>query len=380
MKIAIISDLYYPHLGGGEFYLVNLDRELLKKGHEVIHLTSKIKGTKDKENFEGAQIIRAWIPFPGDFMKGRFFFPFTNFSKIDALKDVDIIQSMTYPAAVTGWALGKLLGKPNVIFCHEFFRNNWKYMRNNFFTKRLYPVVENFIGHCPYDWAITPSIYSKKSLIDSGFSPRKITVAYHGMDPRFKLDAKSDWRKKYKLEDKKLFGFIGRLRDFGQKGMIYLLEATKMVAKEIPDSRLVLAGSGYEYVVPLVKKLGIEKFVVSLGKIPIGTEPKFYSMLDVFAGASIVEGFGLVYAEASRCGKPVVATNGGSIPEVVQNGKTGVLVPVRNSKALAEGIIKLLNDSSLAKRMGKKGAEFTKKFTWENSVKKHLETYEKLVK
>jgi glycosyltransferase involved in cell wall biosynthesis len=287
---------------------------------------------------------------------------------------------MTYPAAVTGWALGKLLGKPNVIFCHEFFRNYWKYMRNNFFTKHLYPFIENFIGNCPYDWAMTPSFYSKKSLVDAGFNARKITVAYHGIDPRFKPGVKNEWRKKYNLEDKKLFGFIGRLRDFGQKGIKYLLEATKIVVQEIPDARLVLAGSGYDYVLPLVKKMGIEKFVVYLGRIPIGEEPKFYSMLDVFAGASIVEGFGLVYAEASRCGKPVVATNSGSIPEIIINGKTGMLVPIRNSKALAEAIIKLLDDQQLAKRMGKNGAQFTKKFTWENSVNTHLSVYEKFVK
>lgn len=377
MKIAIISDLYHP-LGGGEIYSLRLEEQLVKQGQQVVHLTSRIKGTKEKENLHGIKIIRAWIPFSKDFMVGRFFFPLTIFSKIDDLKDVDIVQSITYPAAGTGWLFGKFLGKPNVLFCHEFFRGNWKYMRSGFIQKKLYPFFENIIAHSPYDWAITPSEYSRKSLIDAGFDAKKITVIYHGLDSRFRPNVKTNWRRKYGLEDKKVFGFIGRLRDFGQKGLNYLLEATKLVVKEIPNARLVLAGSGYEYVAPLVKKMGLEKFVISLGRIPDGTEPQFYSMLDIFAGASIAEGFGLVYAEASRCGKAVVATNSASIPEVIVNGKTGILVPIRNPKALAEAIVKLLNNDKLSKRMGKNGVDYTKKFTWENSVKKHLEVYEML--
>jgi len=138
----------------------------------------------------------------------------------------------------------------------------------------------------------------------------------------------------------------------------------------------VLAGSGFETVKPMIKKLGIEKSVIYLGKIPDEMVPKFYSMLDVFSGASIAEGFGFVYAEASRCGRPVVATNSSSIPEIILNGKTGILVPIRNSKILAEAIIKLLENRNLAKKMGKSGAEFT----WDNSAKQHLEVYEKLIK
>ena len=378
MKIAIISDLYYP-LGGGEVYSLLIEKELVKLGHEVIHLTSHIKGTKPVETKDGIKIVRTWIPFSHDFMKGRFFFPFTDFLKIQTLKDVDIIQTITYPAAGTGWILSKLLGKPNILFCHEFFRDYWRYMRSGFLQKQIYPFFEEAMGHSPYDWAITPSIYSKKSLIDAGFDAKKITVAYHGLDPKFRPGVKSNWRKKYGLEGKKVFGFIGRLDDFGQKGIQYLLEASKLVFSEVPDARLVLAGSGYKNAEPIIKKLGIENLVVSLGRIPDGTEPYFYSMIDVFVGASIAEGFGLVYAEASRCGKPVVATNGASIPEVVINGKSGILVPIRNAQALADGVIKLFTNEKLAAKMGKEGSEYTKKFTWENSVKQHLKVYEKFV-
>ena len=379
MRIGIISDLYYPHLGGGEFYLINIEKQLIKQGHEVVHLTSKIKGTKSKEFFQNIEVNRAWIPFEKNFMLGRFFFPFTNIAKIGCLKDVDVIQSITYPAAGTGWILGKILNKPNVLYCHDFFRGLWKYIRSDPISQTLWPLAENIIGHSPYDWAITPSLYSKKSLADAGFDSKKITVIPHGIDPKFR-PIKSSWRRKYNLEDKKVFGFIGRLGDFGQKGTPYLIEAAKLVIDEIPDAKLVLAGSGYEKVEPLVKKFGIEKSVLPLGKIPIGTEPQFYCMLDVFLGASIAEGLSLVYAEASRCGIPIVSTNATSLPELVKNNETGILVPPRNARALADATIKLLENKKLAEKMGEKGAEFTKKFTWENAAIEHAKVYEMLVR
>ena len=177
-----------------------------------------------------------------------------------------------------------------------------------------------------------------------------------------------------------IFGFSGRLSDVGQKGIPYLLEATRIVTEELPEARLVLGGTGFEDIRPLIKKLGIEEFVVYVGKRPFKEMPKFYARCDIIAGASMAEGFGFMYAEASRCGKAVVATKAGSIPEIILDGKTGILVPPRDPEALAKAIIKLLSNKKKADRMGRRGAEYTKKFTWENSVKKHIEVYEMFLK
>lgn len=369
MKIAFLSDLFYPFMGGGEMYLLNLEKELIKMGHEVVNITSRLPNTQASEEMDGIQIIRTWIP------KNRFFFPLSVLSKLGKV-DADVFQTQPYPAAFTGWMFGKRMGKPNVLFCHEFNRKLWDLIRDGYFEKKFYPLLENYIASLPYDWYITPSEYSKNSLIDAGVDGDKITVIYHGIDEKFREVDSTDWRAKYGLEGKKTFGFFGRLND-PQKGMKYLLEAAKIVFKEIPDSRLVLAGSGYESVELSIKELGIDKSVVYLGKIPMGEEPKFYSLLDVFTGASVVEGFGFVYVEASKCGKPVVATTAASLPEIV-NEKTGILVPIRNPKRLAESIITLLKDDKLARRLGRNGKKYTRKFTWKNSAEKHLEVYEKL--
>jgi glycosyltransferase involved in cell wall biosynthesis len=379
MKICFFSDLFYPFVGGGESYLINIETRLVQLGHEIIHITTKLPGSKESEAYKNIQIYRIPV-LTKNYMKGRFLLPFLAFKEIKKFKEVDLVHVTTYPAAVTGWLFGELAGKPKVLFCHEFFRDFWCYMRTNILLKKIYPFVEDYIGRCPYDWFICPSEFSKKTLIDAGAPRTKITVAYHGVDPIFNpMVSGKDLRKKLKLEDKLVFGFTGRLSDFGQKGIPYLLEATKLVVNEIPEAVLVLGGTGFEKVRPLIEKLKIKDHVVYAGKRPFKEVPKFYAMCDIVVGASIAEGFGLMYAEASRCGKAVVATNTGSIPEIILNGKTGILVPPRDSKALADAIIELLTDKEKARRMGEKGAEYTKKFTWENSVKKHLEVYEKLL-
>ncbi|MEM5874842.1 MAG: glycosyltransferase family 4 protein [Candidatus Aenigmatarchaeota archaeon] len=374
MKIGFFTDLFYPYVGGNEAYLVNLETRLVKKGIEVVHLTTKLPNTKSFEIYNGIKIYRLPI-FTKDFMKGRFIFPFLSFLKNKVFKDVDLIQATTYPASITAWLIGKLLKKPTILFCHEFFRDYWNYMRVNIFSKKIYPKIENYIAKCPYDWFICPSLFSKKALIDAGSFEEKISVIYHGIDQIFKPNIKSELRKELNLEDKHVFGYCGRLYDYGQKGMLYLLKATKYVVNEIENSILLLMGTGFEKIEPFIKKLNLEKNIIYIGYKPYKEIPKFYAACDIVVGASLTEGFGFMYAEASRCGKAVVATNVGSIPEIIINGKTGILVPPMDSKALAEAIIELLINKKKAKKMGKEGSKYTKKFTWEKSVKEHIRVY-----
>ncbi|MEM5829243.1 MAG: glycosyltransferase family 4 protein [Candidatus Aenigmatarchaeota archaeon] len=384
MRIMICSDLAPPYIGGGESYVINLASRLVKLGHEVHWLTSKLPNTKGYEIYQGIHIHRTPILFSKHYLfPGRQLFPLTGLiSAIKLAKKMDVLQFNTFVAGTFGWFVAKLSKRPCLLWCHEMFGDLWKKIGRNFFEREVYPLVERFIATLPYDWFACPSNYSKETLIKAGAPKERISVIPHGIDFRlFHPNVKSDLRKKMKLENYRLFGYTGRLsiRGVGQsKNIPILLEATKYVIQHLRDARLVLGGSGFEELKPIIKKLGIEKYVIYTGKRPFNEVPKFYAMCDIVVGASVAEGFGFMYAEASRCGKAVVATKAGSIPEIIIDGKTGILVPPRNSKALAKAIINLLIDEKKAKRMGKEGAKYTKKFTWENSVKKHLEVYEKL--
>jgi len=147
--------------------------------------------------------------------------------------------------------------------------------------------------------------------------------------------------------------------DVKSEGLAWLIRCcSKLVEQKIPFL-LVIAGSG-----PMEKELkglarehipGCFRFV---GKIPRKEMYRFYSAGDIFAFPGIRESLGMVFLEAQSCFLPVVAFDNGGIPEVVENGKTGLLVPVFQEIAFSNALIKLIQDVNLRSRMGKRGAAF----------------------
>lgn len=151
-----------------------------------------------------------------------------------------------------------------------------------------------------------------------------------------------------------LLGYCGQLIE--EKGLKVLLEAFKLVNREIPASRLVFAGRGKleEELKNIVKEAGLGKKVFFTGF----TEeiPGFMSALDVFVLPTYhKEGFARVLLEAMACGKPVIATPVGGNAETIVDGVTGFFFPARDHGALAAKLLALLTDKGLAARIGQAG-------------------------
>jgi len=141
------------------------------------------------------------------------------------------------------------------------------------------------------------------------------------------------------------------------KNHLLLIKAFALAVKEYPRMRLWLVGDG-----PL--RLAVEKTVVEMeleGKVLfLGIRddvPKLLAASDLFVFSSDYEGVPLAVLEAMAAGKPVVATAVGGVPELIEDGETGILVPPRNPEALAQGILRLAKDASLRQRMGKAARE-----------------------
>jgi len=120
---------------------------------------------------------------------------------------------------------------------------------------------------------------------------------------------------------------------------------------------------------------GLKNYIEFLGYIRHDELPKYYGMADVFVFHSTYEAFGLVLTEAMAAAKPVVCTNVGSLPEVVENGRTGFVVEQKNPKALASAIAKLLGDPTLRASMGKAGLERSRKYDWDHICLSYLRLY-----
>ena len=386
MKILMISDLAPPVVTGGiENYIVNLSKELIRDGHEVHWLTSRLPDTLPEEDFEGIKIHRVCIPFSGHYMfPGRQMFFLTSLIKgIKLAKKMDVVHVNTLVPGFLGWLIAKYSGRPSLLFCHEFYGSLWKKVGQNLFEKYVYPIFEKLTSTAPYDWFACPSIYSKQSLRNYGIPDKKITVIPHGVDRKLFNESNNpiDYKNKYGLSNNPIFGYLGRLSTKGTgqaKNLISLLEATKFVVEKIPNAKLVLGGSGFEHLTKHIVRFNVKKNVVNVGRIPKNNGPSFLKMCDVVVCPAVSDGFCFLLAEASACGIPVVGTNRGSHEERIENNKNGIITDV-DPQSLANGIIKILQDPEFGNKLGKNGIAFTKDLDRRDSAKKHVEIYKKLL-
>ena len=379
----ICSDVAPPYIGGGETYVIELGKELIKFGHEVHWLTSKLPKTRNYENYYGIHIHRIPILFSRYYyFPGRQSLPITALiPAVKLAKKMDVLQFNTFIAGAFGWLIGKLSKKPCLLFCHEMFNELWRLIGQNIIEKGLYPFIERIIANAPYDHVMCPSNYSKDTLIKIGLKEDKISVIPHGIDftifnPHV---SGNEFRKMYKLEGKLVVGFTGRLSLKGtghSKNLKLLLNAMKLVAKRIPNVKLALGGSNFEGIAPYIKSLKLENHITYIGKMPRLYVPKFIAMCDLIVCPAITDGFCFLLGEASASGKPVVATNRGAHMERVINAYNGLLTNP-DPHDFADAIIKVLSDEELAKKLGKGGETYAKKFSWEVSAKKHIQLYEK---
>jgi glycosyltransferase involved in cell wall biosynthesis len=160
------------------------------------------------------------------------------------------------------------------------------------------------------------------------------------------------------------------------KGQRRLVEAAALVVRQVPDARFVIAGEGElrQALERQIKEHRLEKHVLLAGFRP--DVLSVHKAFDIFVMSSVTEGLGTSLLDAMACAKPVVATTAGGIPEVVADGETGLLVPPRDHHALAEALVRLLNDAALRQRLGRAGlARVREHFTAERMVRETLAVY-----
>jgi glycosyltransferase involved in cell wall biosynthesis len=156
-------------------------------------------------------------------------------------------------------------------------------------------------------------------------------------------------------------------RQYPRKNTRRLLEAMPRVREQVPECVCRIVGGGPELprLLRLRARLGLESCVELLGEIPAAERVRAeYQAADVFCLPSLQEGFGIAFLEAMASGLPVVASRDGAVPEVVPDGKAGVLIDGRSSDAIAAALIRLLVDRPLRHRLGSRGREVARELDW----------------
>ena len=160
------------------------------------------------------------------------------------------------------------------------------------------------------------------------------------------------------------------------KGQKHLIEAAALVVRQVPDARFVIAGEGElrPALERQIKEHHLEKHILLAGFRP--DVLSLHKAFDIFVMSSVTEGLGTSLLDAMACAKPIVATTAGGIPEVVVDGKTGILVAPRDHQAMADAIVRLLKDAPLRERLGTAGlARVREKFSAERMVEETLRVY-----
>jgi glycosyltransferase involved in cell wall biosynthesis len=230
--------------------------------------------------------------------------------------------------------------------------------------------------HRQVDCFIAASEAIRKMLVADGVPPERTVTVHEGIDVEHVLAAPAvNVHETFFLPHRApLVGNVAAL--VPHKGQRHLVDAAHLVVQEIPDARFVILGEGElrEHLERHVRDHHLEKHVLLPGfrTDVLGCMKGF----DLFAMSSVTEGLGTSILDAMACSRAIVATRAGGIPEIVQDGLTGVLVEPRDHKAMAREIVRLLRDDALRARMGEAGrTRVGERFTVERMVAETAAVY-----
>lgn len=229
------------------------------------------------------------------------------------------------------------------------------------------------------DKVVCVSEAARKHCVErEGIPAHKTEVIYNGVEVSNFLKLKADDRK-LTTEDSYVVGIIATM-DRVEKGHREFIEAASLVLKVISSIEFLLIGDGplRNSLQSIVHSLQLDEKIKFLGKRNDIAE--LLLTMDISVNASYSEGMSNTILESMAVGVPVVATAVDGNLETVIDGQTGILVPVKEPKAMAQEIIKILSDKELAKQMGHNARKLVEeKFTLEQMVQNYIELYDKLV-
>lgn len=223
------------------------------------------------------------------------------------------------------------------------------------------------------DLVIACSRFTQSVVLRHGVPPERVSVLYPGVDPeRFSAEpdgggARSDGGTRTILS-------VARLTEL-YKGHDTVIRTLPLIKAKCPGVRYVIAGGGrlQDYLRQVARSVDVEGDVVFAGEVSDDELERLYRSSDVLvqlsresASGGGVEGFGIVCIEAAACGKPVVAGRSGGLVDSVADGETGILVDPLDIGAAAEAIAAVLQDATLAQRLGEAGRRrVLERFTWD---------------
>lgn len=389
IKIGVITSAYPDYEDDPHgIFIHRLMREIVKMGHEV-HVIAPYTGGETNYTLEGVNVERFHYFYPRRYerLSGRagmidnvkegflvkiqiLTFLFSNvYHSLRKLKDMDVVHvQWPIPNGLGALFLKKIYGIPYINTIHGEEVHLSKRYRLLFALRWL---VNNSSK------TITNSNATREFCLEAGLDKEKISVIPFGVDTDF-------FRPLDVYKDENIFQILSVGYLIERKGFEYLIRAIPYVLRENKNVRLKIIGSG-----PLEPKL--KKLIYELN---LGNEVEIvknvsdeellmiYNSADLFVLPSIIdsqgntEGLGVVLLEAMACGVPVIGSDVGGIPDIIDDCETGILVLEKDFIEIAENIIMVINDRKLMKNISNNAYNVINyKFSWNRIASGYLNIY-----
>jgi glycosyltransferase involved in cell wall biosynthesis len=344
VKVDLVTPRFHPSVGGIEESVAQLAFGLIGQGHDVVVHTAQLPETPISEVWRKVPIRRYPLVLDRGFYVSRF----------EPVLEGDLIHLHAYAHQTNDWVIERNAGeKPIVYSTHHGIKfpkprllariYHWWYNR-----RRGLPNLRRVQA------VLVPTKVDRDEFARRGVEARRIHVVPSGVDEEG-FARHRGWRPADLKGD--FFLYLGRLHK--EKGVVDLVRA---YAKLRPRQRLLLAGKdegALRHAAPLPDGVHV------LHRFDAAQKWGLLESCRALVLPSHYEGQGIVVAEAWAKHKPVIATRAGGLAAVVQDGRTGLLVDVRDQTGLAKAMARLAEDDALAKRLGEAGAKHARaEYRW----------------
>jgi glycosyltransferase involved in cell wall biosynthesis len=369
-RVLFLTESFHPVLGGGETHIRQLGGRLVAMGHEATVVTRRgERGWLAEEEVDGIRVRR--VPPAGPGRTGKYLMVPAAFRAVlrEARRHDVLVIRGTRVLGMPGLGAARALGRPAILqpeingeLSGEAFTWGWRRGRALEPAVRALVALRN-VWLRDADGFVAMSRRIRDEMVNAGIAPERVALIPHGVDTeRFRPAGpgeKEALRASLGLPGGVLAAFTGRL--LRGKGLQTLVAAFAKVAAAGADSdlHLVLVGSGAGQALsveePLraeVRELGLGDRVIFAGRVD--AVEGHLKAADFFVFPSVFEGLGISLVEAAACGLPAVASRTGGIVDVVDEGRSGLLVTPGRADELAAGMVSLAGDASLRQRMGER--------------------------
>ncbi|MCF7870239.1 MAG: glycosyltransferase family 4 protein [Candidatus Omnitrophica bacterium] len=358
--MRILQVLPHLNIGGITTYTYTLAKYLKEKGIEVAICSS---GGNQANKFKELGIKLYEIPIKTkNELSSKIIASAIKIAKIHKQFPYNLIHSHTRVTQVASQLSSLFTKIPHLANFHGFYKKNK--------TRKIRKIIK---AQGKYSIAITPLV--KDDLINYfGADPKKIKTILSGID----LETLNQKTPSLQLEGNPIVGASGRLSSV--KGFQYLIASIPKVLETYPKAKFYILGEGsyQETLMDLVKKLKINNHLTLLQRKPLSA---FLNSLDIFCLPSLEEPLGLSVVEAQYLGIPPIVSGVDGLNLLVSQEKTGLKVPIGDSLAIAEAIIKLKKNKELYQTISKNARnQVIDKFDITKKIDSFIEIYEKAIK